>query len=263
MPAEDSAGEYFFSFSLYLCIINWKIVLDKSTKSSGHIGGISLASFLQMLEQERKNCTLIVKSGEQVGELFFDDGKLIDAQYDEQVGLEAAYALLAWEDPTFVVEKPDDRLQRISAPLAQILLEAAAQQDENESADVTDENMRDSANMAVAAAIKKNPGIKQLVDTILSIAGVKHYFIMNRKGVMIAQSSRNRSMGDFIRYCIVSGSRLRKELDVRGPHQIRLFMENGEKLLVIPGNGIIVALLVNEHISIFEVTEKLQKVLIK
>ena len=46
----------------------------------GRIGGVSLASFLQMLEQERKTCTLVVESDEQSGRLYFDAGDLIDAE---------------------------------------------------------------------------------------------------------------------------------------------------------------------------------------
>ena len=43
----------------------------ESTPVDGHnIGGVSLASFLQMLEQERKNCTLRVASGKVSG-IFF------------------------------------------------------------------------------------------------------------------------------------------------------------------------------------------------
>lgn len=236
---------------------------DNYLQNQGQIGGISLASFLQMLEQERKSCTLIVRSGDKIGELYFDQGVLTDAQYEHQVGVEAVITLLSWEDSTFLMTQPDDRLRRVTSPLAQILLEAATRQDEkNAGSKDLGRGSEYKSDRSLNDTSGGNPGIRKMVETIVAIAGVKHYFIMNRKGVMIAQSSRNRSIGDFIRYCIVSGSRLRKELDVRGPHQIRLFMENGEKLLVVPGNGIIVALLVGGQQSVSEVTERLSKVLV-
>ncbi len=236
------------------------MVQGNDRQKFGELRGVSLSSFLQMLEHERKSCTIIVKSGDNVGEIHFDDGLLIDASCNNKVGVEAAYILLSWGDPSFLVGAPTDQLRRIDTPLAQILLEAAALQDEQDAERGGNEVKVEAANTDTA---KDNTGVGNLVKTIVSIAGVKHYFIMNRKGVMIAQSSQKRSMGDFIRYCIVSGSRLRKELGVRGPTQIRIMMDNNEKLLVFPGNGIILALLVNENMSIDEATGQLRQILNK
>ena len=52
-------------------------------------GGVSLPSFLQMLEQERKSCTLIVNSEGRSGSFYFEDGELIDAVFDDR-GLPAS-----------------------------------------------------------------------------------------------------------------------------------------------------------------------------
>jgi len=107
----------------------------ESTQADGHIGGVSLASFLQMLEQERKNCTLKVASGNVRGSFFFEEGDLIDAECEDVVGQEAVYALLSLENPTFKVTDVEDRLHRITQPLAHLLLNAATRIDEKKHED--------------------------------------------------------------------------------------------------------------------------------
>ena len=79
---------------------------------------------------------------------------------------------------------------------------------------------------------------------------------------MVTQSSKNQKIGDFITYCIVSGIQIRKSLDVRGPHRIRLEMENDEVLLILPGAGMIIGLLLDEYASIQDITARLRPALI-
>lgn len=230
----------------------------ESTSFGGHIGGVSLASFLQMLEQERKSCTLRVASGKVSGSFFFEEGDLIDAECEDVVGQEAVYILLSIENPTFKVTEVEDRLHRITQPLAHLLLNAAARIDEKKHENGT---MKMQNGAAGAANIQAKPALKRLIETIVDIAGVKHYYLLNRQGKMIIQSSKNQKIGDFITYCIVSGIQIRKSLDVKGPHRIRLVMENNDVLLILPGAGMIVGLLLDEHASIADVTARLRPAL--
>jgi len=229
-----------------------------STKVDGHIGGVSLASFLQMLEQERKNCTMQVSSDDMSGCFFFEAGDLIDAECGDKVGQEAVYTLLSFENPVFKVTESEDRLHRITQPLAHLLLNAATRIDEEKHANGT---MKMQNGPAGAANVQANPALKKLIETIIDIAGVKHYYLLNRQGKMITQSSKNQKIGDFITYCIVSGIQIRKSLDAKGPHRIRLVMENNEVLLVLPGAGMIIGLLLDEHASISDVTARLRPAL--
>jgi len=230
----------------------------ESTPFDGHIGGVSLASFLQMLEQERKSCTLRVVSGKVSGSFFFEEGDLIDAECEDVVGGEAVYILLSLENPTFKVTEVEDRLHRITQPLAHLLLNAATRIDEKNHENRT---MKMQNRLAGAANVQANPALKRLVEIIVGIAGVKHYYLLNRQGKMITQSSKNQKIGDFITYCIVSGIQIRKSLDVKGPHRIRLVMENNDVLLVLPGAGMIIGLLLDEHASISDVTARLRPAL--
>lgn len=230
----------------------------ESKQVDGHIGGVSLASFLQMLEQERKSCTLRVASGKVSGSFFFEEGDLIDAECKDVVGQEAVYILLSLDNPSFSVTEVEDRLHRITRPLAHLLLNAATRIDEK-----THENqtMKMQNGPAGAVNVQANPVLKRLVETIVDIAGIKHYYLLNRQGKMITQSSKNQKIGDFITYCILSGIQIRKSLDVKGPHRIRLVMDNNDVLLILPGAGMIIGLLLDEHASIADVTARLRPAL--
>jgi hypothetical protein len=227
-------------------------------QADGHIGGVSLASFLQMLEQERKSCTLQVASGKVSGSFYFEEGELIDAECEDVVGQEAVYILLALDNPTFKVTDVEDRLHRITQPLAHLLLNAATRIDEEKHESGT---RKVAANQGGSVSAQANPALKRLIETIVDIAGVKHYYLLNRQGKMITQSSKNQKIGDFITYCIVSGIQIRKSLEAKGPHRIKLVMENGDILLVLPGAGMIIGLLLDEHASIPDVTARLRPAL--
>jgi len=227
---------------------------------TGRLGGVSLASFLQMLEQEKKSCTLVVHARDKSGSFYFDEGNLIDAECEGVVGMDAAHRLLAWRNPSFRVEAPEDRLRRIDQPLAHLLLNAAKRQDEEE---ITAEQSvtGNELNPLEAPGVKNNPTLQRLLATIVSLAEVKHYYLLSRQGKMLVQSSKNKKMPDFITYCVVSGIQMRKALDAKGPHRIRLVLENGDILLIIPGAGMIIGLLLDQDASVSEITAKLRPAL--
>ena len=161
------------------------------------IGGVSLSSFLQMLEHERKSCKLVVHADDLTGSFYFEDGVLIDAEAVDKIGQEAAYFILSWSNPSFNVANAEDRMHRISLPLAHILLDSAKKQDEEQyESDGGSMNGQNSP----AAAAQTDPVVKRVIQTISSIAGVKHYYLLDRKGSLITQSSKQQKLGDFITY---------------------------------------------------------------
>jgi len=239
---------------------------QSNDNSGGRIGGVSLASFLQMLEQERKTCTLVVESEGRDGRLYFIDGDLIDADCDGLVGQEAVYALLTWDNPSFRVTEAEDRLQRITQPLAHILLQAATLQDE--ARDMGEEPQTRAAAPEPGGplntpVVRKNPGLRRLLQTIIAIPEVRHYYLLNRQGKIIVQSSQNKKMADFITYSVVSGIQMRKALHVKGPHRIQLDLTNGEMLLIFPGAGMIIALQLDGEASVSQLAATLRPVLLR
>ncbi len=226
----------------------------------GRIEGVSLASFLQLLEQERKSCTLIVSSGDKEGRFYFAEGVLVDARSSGESGQEAASTILFWPHPSFSVARAEDRMRRINLPLAHILLAAAQRHDESQE-DLVAAETQPPKRYADVADFHDDPTVKRLVQTILSSPGVQHYFILDRHGKVVTQSSRQLKLADFITYCIVSGIQMRNRLKVKGPHRIHLVLDNGESLLIMPGAGMIIGLLLDEDSSAGDIEDQLRPVL--
>jgi hypothetical protein len=222
-----------------------------ATQVDEHFRGVSLSSFLQLLEHERKNCTLRVASNGNSGSFYFSEGDLVDAEFEDKVGLDAVYALLSMDNPTFKVTRAEDRMIRIKQPLTGVLLDATSRIDEE---NFKKEKITMVNDPVGSANVQANPALKKLVATIVDVPGVKHYYLLNRQGKMITQSSRNQKICDFIAYSIVSGLQLRKSLEAKGPHRIKIVMEDGETLLIMPGGGMIIGLMLDEQASITDVT---------
>ena len=97
----------------------------------GQIHGISLPSFLQMSEMEGATYSLKVTSGNRSGYLYLDGGSLIAAQYEGQVGNEAAYRIISWDNAAIQIEAADpDRVREIHDPLMSVMMESLKIKDE-------------------------------------------------------------------------------------------------------------------------------------
>jgi DNA-binding response OmpR family regulator len=101
-------------------------------KSSGYLKGISLASFLQLVEMEKKTCTLKIKEGDKTGVLYFKKGELLDAETGELDGEEAALSIISWESATIEIDwKTPKKSKKTVNPLSAIIVEAFSKKDEN------------------------------------------------------------------------------------------------------------------------------------
>ena len=99
-----------------------KTALADSTVSNIH--GVSLSTFLQLMSFEKKNCTLIIRSEQRMGNLYLKNGELINADYEDTDGMAAATEILGWDNTEIEMDhvcKRDDVL--ISAGIESILLE--------------------------------------------------------------------------------------------------------------------------------------------
>jgi len=105
--------------------------------ASGHIQGITLFGFLQLLQIERKTCSLEIKSGEKIGILYFSAGELFNATFDNLEGEEAAYQILSWENTEIRINNAVRKEKRlIQMPLSNLLMNAAQMKDENSLDDI-------------------------------------------------------------------------------------------------------------------------------
>jgi len=109
-------------------------VLDARAETArGRMSGMPLTTLLQLLQRERKSCSLYVRSGERRGRLHFRSGELVNAYAFEldQEGEAAARYLLALDDVTIDFERSlHNHLRRIHTPLEALLLDIARERDE-------------------------------------------------------------------------------------------------------------------------------------
>jgi CheY-like chemotaxis protein len=102
-PATKSRVEAIGSFRIQEKPIDLKnlaqnVLASLAAMDAGYLKGITLPAFLQLVEAERKTCTLKITSDGQKGFLCFRDGQLLEAATQTDRGEAAAYAILSWED---------------------------------------------------------------------------------------------------------------------------------------------------------------------
>ncbi len=97
----------------------------------GYLMGIALGSLLQIVELERKTCTLKVESEGREGRLYIKDGDLMDAEAGEATGSEAAFEMMTWEEIRTEIQGTCWKTERkIPYSLSHLLLEALRRNDE-------------------------------------------------------------------------------------------------------------------------------------
>ncbi len=98
----------------------------------GHVHNVGLASFLQLVELEKKTCTLEVRSEGQVGQLFVRRGELFDAQTNALAGEAAAVAILGWLNVSIRIDSSCQvALRAIDKPCYHVVMEAMRVRDES------------------------------------------------------------------------------------------------------------------------------------
>ena len=105
----------------------------KAGSTKGHVAGISLPSFMQLLELDKKTCTLHVKAGKHRGDMYFKQGELISARTGKITGQDAAFEIINWDNAEIEIEnicKFDEDKRDINVPMGFLLIESARVKDE-------------------------------------------------------------------------------------------------------------------------------------
>lgn len=128
----------YFEKPLNIDVITDCIFDELNAGAIGEIEGISLASFLQLIEMEKKTCTLHVKAYERSGIMYFLKGELMAAETADLHNLEAVYEMICWDRIKIGIEntcKIKDK--EIEQPLMSVLMEGLKKKDEKEHEDKT------------------------------------------------------------------------------------------------------------------------------
>lgn len=100
--------------------------------SEGHVRGLPLPAYLQLVATERKTCTLTIRSHDCTGYLFFKEGELVDANDLEKRGEPAAYTIVCWQECDIEIDSVCRSLERtVNIGLQGLLMDAHRLLDEN------------------------------------------------------------------------------------------------------------------------------------
>lgn len=101
----------------------------------GHVRNISLTSFLQLVQMDRKTCTLAIESGGRTGYIYMHEGGLLGAKTRNIEGDAAAIEIISWPSPAITImgTRGTPRHSTVN-PLPFLLMEAMRLRDEAERA---------------------------------------------------------------------------------------------------------------------------------
>ena len=99
-------------------------------RRTGEVWGVNLTSFLQMLNADLKTCILNVTRPGEAGRIYIEEGNIVTAECGSQVGDDALYTILAWDDPIIEIEYTAfTKWRTISAGLMSMLMESQRRKD--------------------------------------------------------------------------------------------------------------------------------------
>lgn len=172
--------------------------------SAGHINGITLPSFLQLVEMERKTCTLTVRAHQGDGRFFFRGGALIDAEADGLSGVEAAYTILGWENVDIdIAPRCGKKKNSINTGVNEILMEGFRRTDElsrppeNRPVEIDPLvffDLNELNNNLVNITKEVIMALEQHLEALKEIKGYKASGIMTFTGEMLAHHSSDNTI---------------------------------------------------------------------
>jgi CheY-like chemotaxis protein len=103
-------------------VLMGKIKEGLDVRSHYYLKVLSICSFLQVMEIEKKTCTVSVRSQGKIGYLYFLNGALIDGEAGESEGEDAVSEIVKWEAAEVELESQSQRIPRkIGPPLNYII----------------------------------------------------------------------------------------------------------------------------------------------
>ena len=262
-----------------------KILKGLNPSSKSYISGVSLSSFLQLLELDRKTCTVIVHAGKQEGTIYFQDGEIFDAKWNNHTGSEAAFEIVSWENVEIELDNSCSvREAKITESLGFILLEGSRRQDENaaaadESGSLDSLNMEDidldlSAEGNLAGGIEEadthepvqtessNPMLDQFIVMLSSFQGVDSATISAKDGKILHQSGNPGShIANFVTYVAVAAEQIKMAIGAAGGQYSLFTTTDGAKLLILCGPEVIVGMQINSSAPPEPIADGLRPVL--
>lgn len=123
-----------FDQALDISLLTRRIFTELQIDYGGQVRGLSLSSFLQMIELEGRTCTLLVTAKGKTGTICLADGKPVAARMGLLTGKPAALHILTWQNVLIDIDyAPQDVPREMTTPLINLLLESGRMVDEKQS----------------------------------------------------------------------------------------------------------------------------------
>lgn len=231
--------------------------------SKGYITGVSLSSFLQLLELDKKSCTLTIHAGSRKGIMYFKDGTLLDARAPNLQGSEAAYNIVSWKNVEIEIENSCSVTQEnIKETLGFILLEGSRRKDEDTAAKNANNGDRtglgglDSLNMenldlnlASQSPASTNPVLVQFIAMLDSFPEITSSTISSKNGNILHQTGEtSNDTANFITYVAVAAEQIELAIGASGRQYSIFTLTDDSKLMVLCGQDVIVGLKVGSSV---------------
>jgi predicted regulator of Ras-like GTPase activity (Roadblock/LC7/MglB family)/CheY-like chemotaxis protein len=249
-----------------------KIYLALAKGREGFIKGISLATFLQFVELEKNTSTITIRSKDRLGFLYFTNGELVEAEFENKRGLAAALEIVGWEEVDINIDnlcKIKER--RISESLTYIIMESFRLKDEQQrdiivEAELVDfedkvviETRTETANLP-SVPEKINGGTKmstthEILQDLVKISGVNTAVIVGRDGFVIDGVSNGGSLdtetvGAVISAGIGSSEVMGRELNVGIMNQGMMEYADGLIMMSLVGGDAILAVVADTQVNL-------------
>jgi predicted regulator of Ras-like GTPase activity (Roadblock/LC7/MglB family)/ActR/RegA family two-component response regulator len=206
------------SFRLLEKPLNFKDLVDSifaelAGKSKGYIRGITMPTFLQLVEMEKKTCTLKISSEGKSGFLYFSEGILMDADNGTDTGEKAAYDIVSWNEPEIEIDNVCKiKTKNIESSLIYILMESCRIKDETDKQEgggpekmrgIADESAGSAVDVSVSRSYQdgsvavlskkeeKMDSLKDILNEFAKLQGVNAVCLVGRDGFLLDSIARS------------------------------------------------------------------------
>jgi CheY-like chemotaxis protein len=132
--SKSLGSKKYFEKPMNVEVFTQSILEELECGVEGLLEGISLASFLQLVELETKTCTIEVTYKNKSGKLYCQNGGLLSAETADLKNDQAAYEMISWEKCNLKIDNICRKTAKeIKQPLMNILMEGTKIRDDRES----------------------------------------------------------------------------------------------------------------------------------
>lgn len=272
-----------------------KIIKGLKGPSKGYITGVSLSSFLQLLELDKKSCTLTIHAGNKKGFMHFSNGDLLDARVQGLLGSEAAYIIVSWKNVEIEIENSCSLTEKnIQETLGFILLENSRRKDEYNAAQkaASDTDGADSSNLEslnlpeldqnlisapppskihssqkTQIAVKPerattDPVLAQFITMLNSFPEITSSSISSKEGQVLHQTGEpDNNTANFITYVAMAAKQIERAIGASGRQYSIFTLTDDSKLMVLCGQDVIIGLKVGSSVVPEPIADGLRPVL--